>query len=164
VFGKMERKEIMSKLRMAEHMLLEAKVHGLVPYTRCDDGDNRCALGLVKTGDECAEEVYPWLGQAPGVAFPCECNPPKVNSILCGALSLEYYDSISAFIVHLFNEHVMQGGKCNPGAAPWTMERLADWSDSVDPTPREPQESSPCEAEQSDTIQVGGHDEVSRSR
>lgn len=39
-------------------------------------------------------------------------------------------------IIHLFNEHVMQG---NPHikVEPWSLEKLADWIESVDPTPRE---------------------------
>jgi len=137
----------MDQIRMAEHMLLEAKNHALVPYTRCDENDRRCALGLVAGRDEFlgAEKRYPWLYNE--AVCPCECMMPRQG---CPFLSTGYRlpvkSNTSAVIAHLFNEHVMQGGFGNPGAKPWTLERLADWIDSIDPTPRiaEPDHEQTC--------------------
>jgi hypothetical protein len=119
-------------MRFAEHMLLEAKVHGLTPYTRRDENDNRCALGLVE-GDTpirmYAEFKYPWI--CVEAVYPCKC----IDLLPCRR--------VMAIIAHLFNEHVMHGVttssvpiKTRPDAEPWTLERLADWIESVDPTPR----------------------------
>lgn len=129
-------------MRFAEHMLLEAKVHGLVPYARVDWKGDRCALGLVETrGDETwvrrAEIEYPWIREEIS-GFPCKCVSANLWNFFQG--THEAYLTAEAAIAHLFNEHVMQGGKGNPGAEPWTMEKLADWIESVDPTPRESSE------------------------
>jgi hypothetical protein len=114
-------------------------LHGLVPYTRADGNGNRCALGLINDGDDAAvgdydnaaETQYPWIeGHAPQ---PCNCK--KIDLCLI-------QENISGIIAHLFNEHVMKerdGGLFHPNAEPWTMERLADWINSVDPTPGEPE-------------------------
>lgn len=118
-------------MRYAEHMLLMSKVHGLVPYWRDDRKGNRCALGLVESEGRCAEVIYPWIAET-AAYLPCGCNYALVSERMP-----DYNSKVILTIVHLFNEHVMQGKIVSPEAEPWTMEQLADWIDSVDPTPRE---------------------------
>jgi hypothetical protein len=125
----------MAQMRFAEHMLLESSNHTLKPYLRHQDGGARCAVGLVEldgSKDETAERKYPWIARTL-VRLPCGCGYVQGGPYAVTA------------IVHLFNEHVargvagyrgMVGGVSYPDAEPWTLDRLAQWIDSVDPTPR----------------------------
>jgi hypothetical protein len=127
-------------MRFAEHMLLEANNYKLVPYNRCDSEGRRCALGLVESGDGrwgMAEQRYPWLDIFMFMEMPCNCEQPAYR-FPSDVLARPY--RATSVIVHLFNEHVMRehgGGEANPEAEPWTLERLADWIEAVDPTQRE---------------------------
>jgi hypothetical protein len=135
-------------MRFAEHMLLEANNYKLVPYNRCDSEGRRCALGLVE-GNQwnmtalykgrlgMAEQKYPWLDISTFMEMPCNCEQPAYR-FPSDVLERPY--RAASVIVHLFNEHVMRehgGGQANPEAEPWTLERLADWIEAVDPTQRE---------------------------
>ena len=149
-------------IRFAEHMLLEAKNHGLVPYVRADQFGNRCALGLIENHvedkrfekAEMAEMVYPWIVNE--CVSPCNC--PYINFI--GSYDPEPPYEVVDIIIHLFNEHVMRqhgGGRANPEAEPWTLERLADWIDSQDPTPRHAEPEAVAEVEDLVTVdELGG--------
>lgn len=131
-------------MKFAEHMLLSAKVYKLAAYHRIDE-DARCALGLVQgdTGDN-AECIYPWIAHnmAP---CPCQCKRPFCNG---GHVYDNRIGTIGTIIVHLFNEHVMQGGLqaqlSEDECPPWTMEQLADWIESVDPTEKQPDPLDPA--------------------
>lgn len=131
-------------MRFAEHMLLEANNYRLVPYARESRDGKRCALGLVegnpRTAASQAQLVYPWIVSTL-VVLPCQCD-----RAFCSIGDVEQGQPEKAImvLVHLFNEHVMQGGaqkeygisQCD--CPPWTMEQLADWINSVDPTLPEP--------------------------
>jgi hypothetical protein len=122
-------------MRFAEHMLLESTNYTLKPYLRHQVNGARCAVGLVEkdgSKNETAERKYPWIGRTMA-RRPCDCKHVEGGP----------YAIIA--IVHLFNEHVARGvkgalgcvgGVSYPDAEPWTMDRLAQWIDSVDPTPR----------------------------
>lgn len=120
-------------MRFAEKMLLNAKFYGLVAGIRHDGKGNRCAIGLVEENvnhrsfggwaDTLAEELYPWVRA--DARYPCEHYSPAA------------LNNITGVIAHLFNEHVMQAQIFYLSASPWTLEKLADWIDSIDPTPRE---------------------------
>lgn len=137
-------------MRFAERMLLNAKLYNLAPYFRTTKDGSRCALGLCGNDFQGAEGVYPWLFTH--VKPPCDCSYSDDDL-------LSSYDCVakvpaSQVIAHLFNEHVAKGletapetllciiapshggGKC-PEAEKWTLEQLADWIESIDPTPRE---------------------------
>ena len=137
-------------MRFAEKMLLNAKYFGLVPYIQRDRQNNRCALGLVEEyseiltnarnlplpGKSCVE-LFPWVDTT-YYPMPCNCD-------------VWYNKSVIYSIIHLFNEHVMQGGTY-PEAEPWTLERLADWIDSVDPTPRDAPTAARAEEPRSEPV------------
>lgn len=120
-------------MRFAEKMLEAAKTHELVAGVRHDKDGRRCALGLVEgegslhpsyqcyyeaSEDETAENLYPWITQSP-LPYPCDCP-----CACFGAISANY------LIAHIFNEHVMEGKT-------WTLEQLAVWIDSIDPTTKD---------------------------
>lgn len=141
----------MTRMKFAEHMLLEAKAHGLAPYVREDqEMGTRCALGLVESGYNSAESLYPWLEKTLVAVSPCGCQ------IIRGPWTVtEPPLPVVALIAHIFNEHVARGvrgflgqvgGKYHPEADSWTMERLADWINSVDPTVEIPSEGCDYEA------------------
>jgi hypothetical protein len=139
-------------MRFAEHMLLEAKNYPLAPYYRHGDNGERCALGLVDgEGSQLAEQIYPWTAQTLAT-LPCKCQMAFCNWPIANR---EFPEQVCLIIVHLFNEHVMQGGRqqttkgCTHGPLePWTMEQLADWINSVDPTPDEPDDHEKKEPEE----------------
>ncbi len=134
-------------MRFAEHMLLNAKIYPLTAYTRRADDGARCALGLVETTDPYAhaECLYPWL-ESHEINYPCDC-------FKYGHIPFPM-DNMNIVIVHLFNQHVMQGKhsaldylhcllngtyqqikqiKINK-PVPWTLEQLADFIEANDPT------------------------------
>jgi hypothetical protein len=135
-------------MKFAETMLLNAKFHGLLAYKRIDANDNRCALGLVEQQtpsaymmSNCAESMFPWLWNS--CNQPCDCMCDRHTSLIQGAPT-----KVVQIIAHVFNEHVMKnhGGGINcPEAAQWTIEQLADWINSVDPTPVEIPTETPAE-------------------
>ncbi len=149
-------------MRFAEHMMLEATHYKLAPYSRSDGGNERCALGLVQKEDyeQNAEHIYPWIKETI-TAIPCHCSMAYCNS---GNIPHGVRVAAVMGIVHLFNEHVMQGGKqkeygiCSDPCEPWTMEQLADWINSVDPTVDQPEgddqkeKQQPEEEEEPDTL------------
>ena len=147
-------------MRFAEHMMLEATHYKLAPYCRNDNQEHRCALGLVEGEDygNYAEHIYPWIMETITV-IPCSCSMAYCNS---GNVPHGVRVPVTMGIVHLFNEHVMQGGKqkeygiCSDPCEPWTMEQLADWINSVDPTPDQPddqkEKQQPEEEEEPDTL------------
>lgn len=118
-------------MRLSEAILAGSMLIKPIPYYRHRDNGSGCALGMGEVAAGCGqnklESVYPWL------LFSVKATP-------CGCSSITYPDglgvhsySIETFtcaIAHIFNEHVM-------GDKTWTLERLCDWVDSVDPTPRE---------------------------
>ena len=111
-------------MRFAEKMLLNATIYKLRPYGRVHP-DGRCALGLVEEPSESggiAEVQYPWL--LGSVKRPCNC-PLYPNDLW----------DIAGIIAHLFDAHVMDTSFIHQ-REPWTLEQLADWIDSVDPTPK----------------------------
>jgi hypothetical protein len=110
------------------------------PFVIDDKNGRGCAIGMMniangKNSEDFITVLYPWMGNL--VEMPCGhgCGPATV----CGAM------------VHLFNEHVCTDMadeytfRAFPGAEKWTLEQLADWLESVDPTPREV-EATPQEA------------------
>jgi hypothetical protein len=124
-------------MRAHEKMLLNSKLMRARPHGRHFDPDEGCALGMIEGPGICglgytarsqmAEVQYPWLMY--GFEPPCQC---------IGEHLIPQYRSdngkpkAKAIIVHLFNEHVMQS--CLAYREPWTMERLADYIKSIDPT------------------------------
>jgi hypothetical protein len=119
-------------MRFAEHMLLESTCHTLRGYQRIHPDGARCALGLVEEpGGAAAERLYPWIDVVER-RLPCECDDGKTRRV-------------SGLIAHLFNRHVRgrdwkatpAGGRTESaepsGKQPWTLDRLAEWIDSVDP-------------------------------
>jgi hypothetical protein len=118
-------------MRFAEKMLLNAKFYPLVRLARHWDGA-RCALGLVEEGHICygiadlvAEQLFPWISEV-SLPYPCGCSWHP----LCGSERAP----VNAIIAQIFNEHVIDRRE-----PVWTLERLADWIDSIDPTPRTPE-------------------------
>ncbi len=103
------------------------------------EGPKGCALGMISVaryGHERTHQVqtvdggYPWMLDKRVVEFPCGCHESAL--VMGGGGMLVIPTSITCavqtMIVHLFNQHVIDGD--------WTIERLADWIESVDPTPK----------------------------
>lgn len=100
-------------------------------------GGEGCALGmmsLAKFGVQVAlkqhDVGFAWIKKLTPIEFPCGCEKNKV--VMGGGGHPEPCDFIMLYpqtmIVHLFNQHVIDGD--------WTIEQLADWIESIDPTPR----------------------------
>lgn len=111
-----------SEAIMAGSMLLKSS-----PRVRNDGCGFGCALGMAEAalgiGEpstsgvlSALERCHPWLEDR--AASPCACPVTGFG-----------FSMINCWIAHVFNEHVMGDGT-------WTLERLCDWVDSVDPTPR----------------------------
>lgn len=118
-------------MRFAEEMMLNSTRYPFTAYMYRDpNNDSRCALGLVNGDGDYYDDMswsakYPWLTRVV-VGPPCNC--PLFES------------PVSILIAHLFNEHVMQGKNIR-GLHPirqtvetWSLEKLADWINLVDPT------------------------------
>lgn len=112
-------------MRAHEKMLLNSTFMKAVPYVRNDGLGGGCALGMIDDENARAFTLYPFLARK--AELPCQCVGGDIYSDYRTMLKGEHV------IAHLFNEHVMQGGKC-PSAEPWTMERLADHIKSIDTT------------------------------
>jgi hypothetical protein len=118
-------------MRLAEKMLLNSSFYQLAEGIRHNHLGQRCALGLVEEDvkvrdgilwsgkDGRAEVLYPWIAEVM-VDYPCNCGRYHPCGPRAQAVSV---------IAQIFNIHVM-------GDKTWTLERLADWIESVDPTPR----------------------------
>lgn len=97
------------------------------------DENGGCAIGmgnfaLSKEGG-CMHFVDKYLtlfvSQIPSDFLPCGCPATFPTLEGCGGRF-----TISGTIIHLFDHHVV-------GAKDWTIDRLCEWLDSVDPTPRD---------------------------
>ena len=124
-------------LRAAEAMML-GFIGGLRPVAgvRTDGNGGGCALGAIEKAcgrtydanlaqidyqayfEEIAEARYPWLNT--GVSAPWSAGIVKTGTLW----------PVACIIAQTFNERVM-------GDHSMTIEQLAEWIDSVDPTPRE---------------------------
>lgn len=90
-----------------------------------------CALEMANkaTGKRGIEvyNTFPWL-EITETELPCNCVGPAYMLWL-GNFQNERPHKSKEVLVHLFNQHVCDGD--------WTIDRLCEWLDSVDPTPRE---------------------------
>jgi len=141
-----------SEALMAGSLLIKAR-----PYLAYGDGDG-CALGMIHAGALGVASFseknynaligsYPWMREI-AADKPCNCLPED-DDRLRNDLRAGGRHGMVGLIAHLFNEHVMagrnrgRGGVMDgatphcPNAEPWTLERLAQWIESVDPTPKE---------------------------
>jgi hypothetical protein len=113
-----------------------------------------CALGMIAIATNGVEQTvrrssaglaglagFPWMSRQLTVEFPCGCE--NKDRVMGGggmfARSSNVTGSVETMIVHLFNQHVIDGD--------WTIERLADWIESVDPTPKSDQPTTVQERE-----------------
>lgn len=125
------------QLRFSEAMMLGSL--SLTPIEGCrgvTGGHSGCAIGMAEYAVGrfarwcAAESEWAWLSKAYGYAtYPCGC---------CLALPAS---SILTVIAQTFNNHVM-------GNRTWTIDRLAQWVDSIDPTPRDEQSESVTEPQE----------------
>jgi hypothetical protein len=79
-------------------------------------------LGL---SDQDYRRFWPWKDKLCGIDLPCTC---EAQELMCGrgdVVPRSSINTIHAIIVHLFNQHVIDGS--------WTIERLAEWVASVEP-------------------------------
>lgn len=127
-------------MRVGEALMLGSTL--LKPLAgQFDDGEGSgCALGMIHkaVGGTRANylpglglwAIFPWIAQRPA-KLPCDCKGAKVMGSGCDMVSREHTEqTVSNVIVHLFNQHV-----CNN--QDWSIERLADWIEQLDPTPHE---------------------------
>ena len=106
-------------MRASEALILGSTI--LKPMRRTfDTGDGHgCALGMMNRAvggtalNMVYRRVFGWLHSSLQREAPCGCH---------------YRSNVGSIVVHLFDNHEK---------SEWTLERIADWLDSVDPTPRE---------------------------
>lgn len=125
----------MKQMRLAEAIRLGSLVLKPVPGLFDDRDGGGCALGMGnysisgQASDEfgvgALEKAYPWIN-IQQVPVPCDCG---INHWF------ERKASVATAIAIVFNTHVC-------GDHTWTIDRLCQWVDSIDPTPRETQTES----------------------
>lgn len=137
-------------MRASEALIAGSMLIKPMGYFRGNVGDSKgCALGMISAalGDKNhygyeglrrAENDFPWMREVM-VKLPCGCDKDDL-----------YSSDVVGAIVHIFNEHVMQGHvdedlstaykpifqKYFPKDS-WTIEQLADFIEQNDPTPKE---------------------------
>jgi hypothetical protein len=129
-------------MRVAEAIRLGSLVMRPVCGNMNDRMGGGCALGMAflalgkPIGRQIADE-YPWMGEPKSLHdLPCSCSLDKPIMLSGGRYYNPEYGPYHApigtnvLVVHLFNYHV-----CT--TKDWTIDRLCEWLDSVDPTPRE---------------------------
>lgn len=125
-----------------------------VPYKLANDDDSQgCALGMMgkaATGyAHCVGQEFEWLLETMDTeAVPCGCmfNEYPASVVREQGLITYGFDGIVRYpinnywgcIAHIFNQHV-----CIDKT--WTIERLAEWIESVDPTPKAEESVDPVE-------------------
>jgi hypothetical protein len=126
-------------MRTSEALMMGSLQLSPKPYCVDDGNGFGCAIGMIDVAN--GRVSTHWSGgdvewMILGVPLPCSCKT-----------TCELWTAASAMI-HLFNEHVCKdiftpnrlqpyGGEDYTMADKWTLEQLADWLESVDPTPKE---------------------------
>ena len=115
-------------MRAAEAMILGSTLIRGVPYTTDDSHGGGCALGMI--GAATGRQGGWWMDHSKLWStiqkIPCPC-------VSAFGLTTPFGGRVvpcAGAVAHLYNEHVH-------GDHTWTLEQLADWVESVDPTPRE---------------------------
>lgn len=109
-------------MRVSEALMLGSTL--LKPKTKLfdDDHGSGCALGMINRalGGTSTNQVplmsIVWLTDS-RVKSPCCCYPREQN--------------VRDTVIHLFDDHFASL------TDPWSIDRIAQWLESVDPTPRE---------------------------
>ena len=127
-------------MRAAEALMLGSLTVKPVQGHLHDGRDGGCALGMINAAvstlsDQNAwRHVFPWMAEyGSGFNLPCGCAGKEPN--------------VESVVIHLFDVHVT-GNKCPDPMCPcqigllherptWSIAKLAEWLESVDPTPRE---------------------------
>lgn len=123
-------------MRAAEALILGSTIVKPVAGNIDDDKGGGCALGMINHGLGSNQryeftETFPWMWKENYTALPCDCKDERLIGSGCGMFPRNQIQRhITSIVVHLFNWHV-----CH--VHDWTIDRLAEYIDSVDPTPRE---------------------------
>jgi hypothetical protein len=91
------------------------------------DRSRGCAIGMINVAsDYNSRTKYSWMMGLNRSPLPCGCKGMIMGG--GGQINLDAggIHSYEVMIVHLFNQHVCDGS--------WSIERLADWIKSADPT------------------------------
>jgi hypothetical protein len=115
-------------MKASEHLLLGST---MVKQWRAGD-QSGCALGMIQAAGG-YEQLARWINNTPVAVQACDCTEDIVMGPACQDLDRRDLRHVGRTIMHVFNYHIMT-------KKDWTIERLADWLDAVDPTlPAEPE-------------------------
>jgi hypothetical protein len=140
--GVNERTEKEKTMRLSERLLLGSlNLRPLRGVTRSSDGESGCALGMIYSVGGYSQSVDSWMCITKGLedpSFPYECGCDPLHGKLMGAGG-GFYNSPErvnprSMIIHLFNQHVCATDEevaC--GIERWSIERLAEWLEKVEP-------------------------------
>ncbi len=125
-------------MRASEALMAGSLVIRPVAGTQWDGHGGGCAVGMILAAvgsnpNSWIEFQHPfaWLRNTAHISLPCEHQ--YAETLMGGGCRQSYRIHIISFadyIVHLFNYHVKT-------TVDWTIDRLAQWIDSVDPTEKE---------------------------
>lgn len=122
-------------MRASEALIAGSTMMKAMPYRMTNEDQSLgCALGMMGKAMGCAcctGSYFGWLHEDLKVLTPCGCSynlypagtaDPDIDT---NYLIASYWGCVA----HIFNQHVC-------GDKTWTIEQLADWVESVDPTPK----------------------------
>src|ERR1700687_528175 len=131
-------------MRAAEAIRLGSLMIKPVAGTRNDGNGGGCAIGMGNfslTGDagngadmhtcRAWERRFSWVTKSVFTQLPCSCDSQMVVGSICRITARSCVEASPIMaMVHLFNYHV-----CT--VKDWTIDRLCEWFNSIDPTPRD---------------------------
>jgi hypothetical protein len=139
-------------MRAAEAVRLGSLVVKPVAGKVSDGKGGGCAIGMgnfaLGGAADCRqfEARYRWLDNTPQSDLPCDCVGDGLMESGCYTRNRDWVNSnYQSQMIHLFNYHVAT-------VKDWTIDRLCEWLDSVDPTPREAQAAAPSQV--SEAVEV----------